>query len=79
MAEQTVETPKTWGRAKAKVEFEAIPRTTGPFTEVIAEYQRRIAKAVRRSRTRPNCLKAVSPAYSGAIAILESMNAIEDF
>lgn len=70
------ETPKVWGKVAAKVAFEENPRTIGPFTEVIAEYQRRIAKAVRRSAKRPACLKAVSPAYSQAIAILESMNGI---
>lgn len=71
------EAPKTWGKAEAKVESGLEGgRTVGPFTEVINEYQRRIAKAVRRSATRPACLKAVSPDYSRAIAILEPMNGI---
>lgn len=73
--EKVVETPKTWGRVEAKVEFEGNPRTTGPFNEVIDEYKRHISKTIRRGRSKSG------PAivyFTNAVTRLEAINGISN-
>jgi len=75
---ETAEVKPTWARAKAEVEFESIPRTTGPFTGVITEYHRRIAKLDRRYKKNPtvNRVDAIGELVD-TVTRLEQMNGIE--
>lgn len=77
MEDQSQPQAQVWARKKAAVEFESIPRTTGPFTGVIAQYFSKRAKALRRPSGRNGCRHhLVAPYLTHVIAILEALNGI---
>lgn len=63
-------TPKTWGKAEAQVAFDANPRTTGPFDEVIHEYKTHLRKALRRGTGKATRF------FEHAIETLEAINQV---
>lgn len=71
--------PPSWERAKEEADFEVTPRVLGPFTAVIAEYQRKFNKLATRPASRNLAWTPRPQPMTSLLAVisrLEDMNEI---